>query len=436
MRKLLSSVLALSLAWAPLATHAQSTPGGSAATPIRASEYQKAVGNVVYSLDTLPEVINELRRVAVDGGRGITKTTSETIYVRLSTALELIHVVATDKSMTEPQRDAVQKPLFSAIGQAMYRVLRQHGNDVVQSTRNIDPLPGIDASNIGNLLKSTPGVVWNRAGLMMKEFLLDAKSLGSFVVSGDLKKNASADAQLVERIRVQDARRMEIRRIVEDHAKQKTAVPAEINAEIEKLNAQKTADERFFKRIWKPLERVNRVQTGERVIEEFGRIASEHVPQMEAGSMAQHHYMTFFAEKNIPKMITLRENRNGSQLAMKYFLLGMTVASFITPDFIGMVEGRSDWSRPVTSLILMGTFGVLTAIKGATIGTTIVKELQELLKIMSGEASYVKADRSGGRLASLKAKLARLSRPAVEATNAALAPVGLARGAKCPGLFL
>lgn len=439
MRKFLSTVIALSLAWSPLAVNAQNT-GAAAPQGIRASEYTKAVGNVVYSLDTIPDVLNELRLADIDGGRGVTKTTSEAIYTRLTTALELIHIVAADPTMTEAQKDAVQKPLFSHIGQAMYRVLRQHGNDVVQSSRTIDPLPGIDSTNVMSMLKSAPGVLFNRVGLSMKEFLLDAKSLGTWVRSGDLTKTASADAVLVARIRAQDARRVEIEKIVGDLTKQNQPVPEAIKAEIVQLNAQKKADERFFKKIWKPLERVNRVQAGERTIAEFARIAGEHVPRMIAGSEAQHHYLTFFAEKNIPKMITLRENRLAAQFAMKYFLLGMTVASFITPDFIGMVEGRSDWSRPVTSVILMASFGILTSIKGATIGKKIVDELRELLSIMKGEASYVKADveanAKGGRVESLKRKLAELARPVVEATNAALAPLGLSRAGQCKRLFL
>lgn len=435
MRKFLSTFIALSLVWSPLATHAQNATAAPASQGIRASEYRRAVGNVIYSLETLPEVLNELRRADVDGGRGITKTTGEALYTRLTTAMELIHIVAADRSMTEAQKDAVQLPLFTHMTQALYRVMRHHGNDVVQSGRTIDPLPGIDTSNVMNMLRSTPEVVFNRAGLMTKEFLLDAKSLGTFVRSGELKKSASADAALVERIRTQDARRVEIEKIVADLQKQNQPVPEAIQKEIVDLNAQKKADERFFKRVWQPLERVNRVQTGERVIEEFSRIASEHVPRMIEGSEAQRKYLKFFAERNIPKMITLRENRLSSQLSMKYFLMGITIASFITPDFIGMVEGRSDWSRPLTSVILMTTFGVLTAIKGATVGTKIVKELRELLSIMKGEAAYVRADATSSKVEALKRKLAELARPVVEATNAALAPVGLARGARCPGLF-
>ncbi|MEK7358677.1 MAG: hypothetical protein AAB250_19690, partial [Bdellovibrionota bacterium] len=218
MKALYSVLIAFSIAFSPFAMHAQ-TPAQPQAG-IRASEYNKAVGNVVYSLQTLPDVLNELRLADVAADRGVTKTTSETIYLRLSTALELIHVVASDRSMTQAQRDAVQQPLFVHIGQAMHTLLRQHQNDNVQRGRTVDPLPGLDRTSIVNMLKSTPGVLWNRVGLGFKEALMDAKSLVTVVRSGDLKTDAARDAALVARINASDARRTELEKIVADYNKE------------------------------------------------------------------------------------------------------------------------------------------------------------------------------------------------------------------------
>ncbi|MEK7356191.1 MAG: hypothetical protein AAB250_07055, partial [Bdellovibrionota bacterium] len=209
-----------------------------------------------------------------------------------------------------------------------------------------------------------------------------------------------------------------------------------LTPEIEKVNAQFKADERLYKKVWKPLERVRRVQAGERVVHEFARLSEEYVPKMIGNGDAQQKYMSFWAEKSIERMQTLRENRVGAQLAMKYFVYGIAVASFITPDFVGMAEGYSEWSRPVTFLIEASVLLVLGKMKGMTAGTKIIRELGELQAMMRGWALYVKIDRETGLVAGLKRKLNDLSATAIRSTNLILAPTRFRVGAQCPGLFI
>ena len=243
MKKFIHTLLALSIAFAPLTVHAGNGAPARESNEIRAADYKKAVGNVTYSLQTLPEIINDLRVADTTAGRGITKTSSQEIYTRLSAALELMHIVAADQKMTDAEKDNVQRDLFVNIGQAMYRMLRQHGSDYVNKGDNIDPIPEINwtgsslAAKVGNTLVSSPAVIWNRIGLITKEFLLDARSLGTFVRSGDFKKNVTPEQQ--EAIRRRDARRVELEEMVGDLKKAGKPEPDSMRAEMnETLVAQ------------------------------------------------------------------------------------------------------------------------------------------------------------------------------------------------------
>lgn len=407
MKQFFTILLAAMIAYGP--TVAYSANGDT----LTASQVKIQAGGVTYSVQNVNAVLDDLKLVDMEAGRGITKTSAQSMFERLSAALELIHAVAADRSMSEDQKDAVQKELFVHIGSAMSRILRQHGNDAINTTKEIDLVRGF----------------LPKMQLIVKEFLLDAKSIGTFVRSGDLKKAAAQDAALAERLRHDDLRREQIEDQIDNLKRNNQSIPDSLAKEINDLNASKAQDARSYKLVWKPLERVRRVKLGEEVVDKFSEIASRYVPQMVQGSEAQGHYVKFWAEKRLPNWINLRKNRVTAQLSAKYALLGMTVASFLTPDFIGMVTGRAIWTRPVTSIILMTSFGILTFLKGQTVGKTIVKELLELGQIMIGQASYVSKENSAGNLAErARDLLKRVEDLARNGVDSAQAAVGRIRG--------
>ena len=163
----------------------------------------------------------------------------------------------------------------------------------------------------------------------MKEFFLDAKALGTWVRSNELKGKNGTDSALVERLRTDELRWKELVELQKDANQKNVQLDRSIIDEMVKLNAQRQQDEKLYKRVWKPFERIQRNELGKQVVSEFGVMAERFVSQLEQGSEARRKLMVFWAEKQFSKAITLRENRLTAQRTTMFAMYGMAVLAFI-----------------------------------------------------------------------------------------------------------
>ena len=96
------------------------------------ASFEQVFKSAVYSVRTIPDIIKDLDDMDRGAGSGISKNMAVEIYSRLDAAMKLISLIMVDVKLTERQRHEMVSEMSSAVGEVIFTVLRQHGEDKVE----------------------------------------------------------------------------------------------------------------------------------------------------------------------------------------------------------------------------------------------------------------------------------------------------------------
>lgn len=318
-----------------------------------AKEFKRIVDGVVYSLDTLEDVVLDLTKMEDASRRAITDSITQKVLLRLSTAFDLLSAIMYDFSIPLDQKKAYVRELSSSLGAILFKVIRHQGVDPIL---NIDPAKEAAIRNNPNMspqekrdailaledeefMKAFPGgnmPVGRFALTTLKEALYDVKSFFSVAKSQDNQK------------------------------------------------------------IWASWERIKREKLGRETLVTFEKFATETLAPLQEATKGSRG---FWDEEVISKMKLIRETRVNSQKAMVGSALALGAMMFVAPplDLMGVIDGRSANSLFASSLIYLSAWTTVGLLKAATVSSKIVKELGVIQQILRNPAETIAKVKRGLR---------------------------------------
>ena len=141
-----------------------------------AAEFRTTVNNVVYSLDTMDDVLASLKIQDNAASGAISKDVSQELTVRVFKAIDLMMAITYDAELKQTEKVKYLDPLAAAIGQILFRLSRHHGQDKVSSEKTITDMESGKVFLVSTFMT------------ILREFALDFKTVFYFLQDANGKR--------------------------------------------------------------------------------------------------------------------------------------------------------------------------------------------------------------------------------------------------------
>ncbi len=118
---------------------------------VSAADFKTVINNVVFSLETIEDVVKSLKVQNNAAGQAISKRVSAELLTRFYTAVDLYGAILVDDKMSQDQKEQALDPLGAALGELAFTVYMHPHEDPINTKKTIDEVVSA-GTNLGKIL--------------------------------------------------------------------------------------------------------------------------------------------------------------------------------------------------------------------------------------------------------------------------------------------
>lgn len=136
--------------------------------------------------------------------------------------------------------------------------------------------------------------------------------------------------------------------------------------------------------VWSPIERGRRDALSQEIIGDLQQMAHQAVAKMDANDPFKSKSQKFWVERVVAPAIKIRDMRLTAQRAAALTYLGFAFWGLMAPmvDTVGLIDGRSENSLFVSSIMYASVWFTIASIKAASISGKTVQMLKDLMAML------------------------------------------------------